>query len=175
MHDDKTQKERDFRKGSREGDEVERRTKLDNPLASQAASFRAMFGAGETLPMPPKKAGWHYCWLTTTNPSDSPSKRMRIGYQPVKVEELPGFEDLRVTSGEFAGCVSVKEMLLFKIPEDVYQAIMAELHWQAPLDEIERLKRNRILPERDSGGMPVIRDVSEDLYGDRPRRVRTFE
>ena len=43
------------------------------------------------LPKVPDIPGWHLCWLSTTNGYDSIDKRMRLGYVPVKAEELPGF------------------------------------------------------------------------------------
>ena len=48
------------------------------------------------LPKLPDIDGWHLCWLSTTNSYDSIDKRMRLGYVPVKADELPGYEDYRV-------------------------------------------------------------------------------
>jgi hypothetical protein len=47
------------------------------------------------LPKLPEMDGWHLCWLSTTNSYDSIDKRIRLGYVPVKSEELPGFENYR--------------------------------------------------------------------------------
>ena len=45
------------------------------------------------LPKLPSMDGWHLCWLSTTNSYDSIDKRMRLGYVPVKSDELPGYEE----------------------------------------------------------------------------------
>jgi hypothetical protein len=45
------------------------------------------------LPKLPNIDGWHLCWLSTTNSYDSIDKRIRLGYVPVKSDELPGYED----------------------------------------------------------------------------------
>ena len=106
----------------------------------------------EALPTPPKKDGWHYVWLSTTNQYDPIYKRMRMGYEAVKAEELPGYENYRVKSGEFEGLISVNEMVLFKIPSEYYQEIMEEYHHNMPLEEEERLKTNAQGSEVDSKG-----------------------
>lgn len=93
----------------------------------------------EILPTPPKIPGWHFCWLSTTNSSDPIYKRMQKGYQPVKTEEVPGFMEYKVVQGEFEGCVACNEMLLFKIPDEIYQEIMTYFHYEKPLEEEEML------------------------------------
>ena len=50
----------------------------------------------EALPTPPEIPGFHLCWLSTTNQYDPIHKRLRMGYTPVKAEELPGFENFKV-------------------------------------------------------------------------------
>jgi hypothetical protein len=68
------------------------------------------------LPSVPEMKGWHLCWLSTTNSYDSIDKRIRLGYSPVKAEELPGMDNNKVKAGEHAGFISCNEMLLYKIP-----------------------------------------------------------
>jgi hypothetical protein len=91
------------------------------------------------LPNPPAIPGWHFCWLSTTNQYDTISRRVRMGYVPVKSEELKGFDRLSVRGGEYEGCVSVNEMVLFKIEEELWQAYMTESHHTAPNAEQSRL------------------------------------
>ena len=55
------------------------------------------------LPKVPDIPGWHLCWLSTTNSYDSIDKRIRLGYVPVKADELPGFDNWRVKAGEDIG------------------------------------------------------------------------
>jgi hypothetical protein len=120
----------------------------------------------EALPRVPEMSGWHLCWLSTTNSYDPIHKRMRLGYVPVKVEELTGFDSMRMTSGEFAGCVSCNEMLLFKIPSETYQAIMAEFHHNMPLEEEDALRRqlDELEGSRDRTGKK-LGQISEDSDG----------
>jgi len=106
----------------------------------------------EALPTPPAVPGWHFVWLSTTNQYDPIYKRQRMGYESVKAEELPGYENYRVKSGEFEGLISVNEMILFKIPSDFYQEIMEEYHHNMPMEEEERLRSNAIGNESDSHG-----------------------
>lgn len=109
----------------------------------------------EALPTPTPVPGWHYCWLSTTNQYDPIYKRMRIGYEPVKADELPEFNHLRLKSGEYEGCVSVNEMVLFKLPQEIYQEMMEEYHHNMPLEEEERIRTNALPEGRDSHGRPL--------------------
>lgn len=84
--------------------------------------------------------GWHLCWLSTTNTYDSIDKRMRLGYKPVTADELPGYENFRVKAGENVGFISCNEMLLFKLPMDVYQAVMSQMHHTAPQEEAQKIE-----------------------------------
>ena len=106
----------------------------------------------DVLPTPPKQAGWHFCWLSTTNSSDPIYKRMQKGYVPVMVNELKGFSTNHVTEGEFEGVISCNEMLLFKIEEELYQDIMKYLHHELPMSEEELLKANAKPQGDDSEG-----------------------
>jgi hypothetical protein len=92
------------------------------------------------LPNAPDIPGWHVCWLSTTNSYDSIEKRIRLGYKPVMAEEVPGFENNRVKAGEHVGYVACNEMLLYKIPMDLYQEIMAHFHHDAPLEEANKIR-----------------------------------
>ena len=106
----------------------------------------------DVLPTPPKVPGWHFCWLSTTNSTDPIYRRIQKGYQPVKASEVPGFSQNKVTEGEFEGCVSCNEMLLFKIEEELYQDIMQYLHHELPQSEEEYLKANLKPVGEDSSG-----------------------
>jgi len=110
-------------------EDVARRERLD--------AFRDKW-QNSALPEIPAGAlpGMHLCWLSTTNTYDSIDKRMALGYEPVKAVELgKGFEGLgKMNSGKFEGCISCNEMVLFKLPEDVYQEVMRMLHLEDPLE-----------------------------------------
>lgn len=92
----------------------------------------------EALPNIPEIHGFHLCWLSTTSTHDPIHKRMRLGYTPVMVSDVKGgaeLEGYKMKSGQFEGCVSCNEMVLFKIPLEKFQMIMAEFHHNMPLAE----------------------------------------
>ena len=89
----------------------------------------------DALPDLPKIDGYHVCWLTTQNPRDPIHRRMQLGYEPIRPEEVPGMEYASLKTGEFAGLIGVNEMLAFKLPLSLYQKFMQEAHHNAPLSE----------------------------------------
>ncbi len=91
------------------------------------------------LPDLPPIPGYHVCWLTTTNPRDSITGRMRLGYEPVKEGDVPGWETISLKTGEYAGCIGVNEMIAFKLPMNLYEAYMREAHHNQPLSEERKL------------------------------------
>jgi hypothetical protein len=119
--------------------EVKARTDSDEDInkRERLEAFRDKW-ANNALPDIPENAipGFHLCWLSTTNNYDSIDKRMALGYEPVKAGELgKGFEALgKMSSGKFEGCVSCNEMVLFKLPEEIYQEVMRMMHLEDPLE-----------------------------------------
>jgi hypothetical protein len=93
----------------------------------------------DALPDLPDIPGFHVCWLTTTNPRDPIHRRMQLGYEPVKPEEVPGMEYASVKTGEWVGFIGVNEMLAFKLPQSLYERFMQEAHHDAPLREENKL------------------------------------
>lgn len=91
------------------------------------------------LPNLPQIPGYHVCWLTTTNPRDPIFGRVRLGYEPIKSEDVPGFEHATLKSGEWEGCIGVNEMVAFKIPLHLYEMYMTEVHHTAPQGEEEKI------------------------------------
>ena len=94
----------------------------------------------DQLPSLPDMPGWHPCWLTTTNPRDSIQGRLRLGYQLIRSEDVPGFETVTMKTGEYAGHIMVNEMIAARLPESLYQRFMKEAHYDAPLREETKLK-----------------------------------
>lgn len=101
--------------------------------------FRRQFFQS-SLPDLPRIKGYHVCWLTTTNPRDPIHGRMRLGYTPIKSHEVPGYDQLKLTSGEHQGCIGVNEMVAFKLPLHLYQAYMKEAHHDQPASEEQKLR-----------------------------------
>jgi len=120
----------------------------------------------DALPDLPEIPGYHLCWLTTTNPRDPIHRRMQLGYEPVKPEEIPGMEYASIKTGEWSGFIGVNEMLAFKLPMSLYQAFMKEAHHDAPLREENKLEEvaqmMREQAER-AGSKMVEGDGMEDL------------
>ena len=103
--------------------------------------------------------GFHLCWLSTTNNYDSIDKRVALGYEPVKVSELgKGFEGLgKMSSGKFEGCVSCNEMVLFKLPEEIYQEVMRMMHLEDPLDHQRNITAQvRQSAQEGKGGRSIL-------------------
>lgn len=99
------------------------------------------------LPDLPPIPGYRTIWLTTTNPNDPIHRRMMLGYEPVKAEDIPGWDHVSVKTGEWAGCIGVNEMIAFKLPERLWHAFMRENHHDAPnregakvTDQLDSLK-----------------------------------
>lgn len=124
----------------------------DASLASKIAALRAGW-SDNILPDIDGDPAYHYCWLSTTNQSDPIYRRLRIGYELVKHDELKYLgEQNRVQSGEFAGCVSINELILAKIPLELYQEIMFINHHEKPMQEEDLLRANMDSDEEDSNG-----------------------
>lgn len=143
----------DGRESRSESDEE--RTQKDGTVFSapeRISNFRDEW-AQNALPQPPEISGYHLCWLSTTNSYDPIHKRMRMGYEPVKAEEVKGFDTYKMKSGEFEGFVACNEMLLFKVKKELYQEMMAYFHHERPLSDEQMLRNNEAL--QDKQGRPV--------------------
>jgi hypothetical protein len=130
------------------------------------------------LPKLPEMDGWHFCWLSTTNSYDSIDKRIRLGYVPVKSEELPDYDEYRVKSGEHVGYISCNEMLLFKLPMSVYQEVMLYHHHEKPREEADkiRVQVEQLQGQRDSNGRSLVNVEGEGIgsFDQQPNKVPVF-
>jgi hypothetical protein len=126
------------------------------------------------LPKLPELPGWHLCWLSTTNAYDSIDKRIRLGYVPVKEDEFPNFDNYRVKAGEHVGFIACNEMILHKIPMELYQDIMLQMHHEAPMEEADKIKVQveQLQGNRDSSGKSLGM-VEGEGYGRFDQSVRT--
>jgi len=126
------------------------------------------------LPKVPEIPGWHLCWLSTTNGYDSIDKRMRLGYVPVKADEFPGFDNYRVKAGEDVGFIACNEMRLYKLPMDVYQEVMTQMHHDAPNEESDKVQVQveQLQGNRDSSGRS-LGSVEGEGFGNLNRNVQT--
>lgn len=138
MNDERLKKTADV---SRQSRAVADRPVTENRAISdddRVEMFRSQFFQ-DALPDLPKIPGYHTCWLTTTNPRDSIQMRIRLGYEPIKPEDVPGWEYVTIKTGEWSGFIGVNEMLAFKLPMSLYHRYMNEAHHDAPAREDEKL------------------------------------
>ena len=130
-------------------------------LAMTSAERRKMIAQDwvtEVLPTPPDIPGQHLFWASTTNSTDPIYRRLRMGYVPVKVEEVKGMELYKATGGDFDGCVQCNEMLLLKIPNEVYQDIMTVFHHEKPREAEESIKEQMMRNQQyDSEGNELVK------------------
>ena len=127
--------------------------------ADRLEMFR-MKNFNDALPDLPAIPGFHVCWLTTANPRDPIQQRVRLGYVPVKPEEVPGAEYATIKTGEYAGLVGVNEMVAFKLPLRLYEMYMQEAHHEAPRREEEQLTAaaDRLRATAEQAGAALIED-----------------
>lgn len=134
------------------------------------------------LPGVPKIKGYHTIWLSMTNQYDTIARRLRLGYTAVKPEELPQqeFTSLTVRDGAYAGCIGVNEMLLYKIPEELYQKMMQVLHHDLPQEEEEKLRQNinQLKDGTLSNGHSLVREIgdgTDELLKRPSQKARAFQ
>lgn len=158
------------------------RESADQKLPSAQERLRAWSEewTQSALPKLPELDGWHLCWLSTSNSYDSIDKRMRLGYVPVKADEFPGYEQYRVKAGEHVGFISCNEMLLFKLPMDIFQEAMRHMHFDLPNSEEEKMRMNMEQLQgaqgRDSSGKRLLHSEGEGMgsFGNKPHRAPVF-
>ncbi len=113
--------------------------------------FRAQL-FNDALPDLPDMPGYHVCWLTTTNPRDPIHRRIQLGYEPIKADEVPGMEFASIKQGEWSGLIGVNEMIAFKLPLGLYQRFMQEAHHDAPLREENKLAETAEIMRQQAEG-----------------------
>lgn len=136
--------------------------------------FRQQFFQS-ALPDLPKIPGYHTCWLTTSNPRDSIHMRMRLGYEPIRPEDIPGWDYVTVKAGEYAGFIGVNEMLAFKLPIELYEAFMKEAHHDAPNREEEKLTDTADFMEQQARASGSRIDMGDGMAELRDKREAQFE
>lgn len=174
---------------SREREEPESRQSAEaqsDPVRSEAlppssediANLLREDAMNNALPKPPALPGWHLCWLSTTNTYTPIQQYLRLGYVPVSRHEMPEWQWLKHNSAEHAdGDIACNEMVLYKVPEGVYQQIMRVMHHDRPNSESERLKRN--IDEmkhgseyRDSEGNSLVKEEGDGFAAVMPTPSR---
>lgn len=93
------------------------------------------------LPNLPIREGWHRCWVSTNNPTDTPARRIALGYRIITLDELkaqgvvwsPEAKSVK-DGGDLDGAVRWREMIGMECTEDDYQDYMREFHHDLPRD-----------------------------------------
>lgn len=115
-------------------------TRLENMDPVRRSMRRDQFLVN-ILPNPPEIKGFHTIWLSTTNTTDTIANRMNLGYVPVKPAEVPDWDHMEVKSGDWHGMIGCREMILFKLPLQLYEDYMKELYHDAPLEEENKIEQ----------------------------------
>lgn len=140
---------------------VDNRTVTENRVISddeRLEMYRSQFYQ-HALPDLPEIPGYHTCWLTTTNPRDSIHNRMRLGYEPIRPHDVPGYEFYTMKTGEWSGFIGVNEMLAFKLPLSLYERYMDEAHSRLPHEE--QAKITSLIDELNDQAQRVGGGISE--------------
>jgi len=127
-----------------ESRETDRPTRL-SATDTRGLSFEERMSAfrGEmysnVLPTLPKIDGHHVCWVSTTSQNDTVQRRESQGYVRISPAEVPGFEHVTVTSGPYAGCITLNEMIAMKIPLRLYYGYMQIAHAERPMEHQNKM------------------------------------
>lgn len=110
------------------------------------------------LPKPPRIPGWHTCWLSTTNTQDSLERRFSLGYELVSPDELPGwaFPTQKSSQAVSRDRIIVNEMVLGKLPEELYYAYLKRSHHTRPLEQEASISADNVISKmKDGRGRPI--------------------
>lgn len=163
-----TQNQRDARLSSRDRSQTEERALQDRAATEDrvmtdqerldALRFQTF---NKSLPDLPQIPGWHPIWLTTMNPRDSIQTRIRMGYEPITIEDVPHWENYSIKTGDYQGLFGVNEMLAFKLPDRLYKMYMKENHHDAPNREEEKLNATLLAIKEQAERSRARVDVEE--------------
>lgn len=115
------------------------------------------------LPDLPAMPGYHVCWLTTSNPRDSIAWRLRVGYELIRAEEIPGWDGAQMKTGEYSGVVGINEMVAARIPLSRYNRYMREVHHAMPLEQEQKLKTQTDLLKENANRMGARVDEGDGM------------
>lgn len=109
------------------------------------------------LPKPPRIPGWHTCWLSTTNTQDSLERRYALGYVLVHPDECPGWSyPTQKSSAVSRDRITINEMVLGKLPEELYVAYLKRSHHTRPLEQEESISAESVISKmKDGRGKPI--------------------
>jgi hypothetical protein len=83
-------------------------------------------------------------------------------------DEFPGFDNYRVKAGEQTGFIACNEMILYKLPMEIYQEAMLQMHHELPMDEADKVRLQVEQLQgggRDSNGKSLV-NVEGEGFGE---------
>ena len=169
--DERLRKETGAERRSRE---IEDRPVTENRELSddeRLEMFRATL-FNEALPDLPKIPGYHLCWLTTTNSRDPIYRRLQLGYQLLRSEDVGGMDYATQKTGEYIGIVGVNEMVAAKLPDSLYQRYMREAHHDAPARQESAIASSADHLQEQAGrdnGTLIVDEGTRELGRNTPR------
>lgn len=136
------------------------------------------------LPNLPAREGFHRCWVSTSHPTDTPARRLALGFTILKLDQLvaegagwaPEASSVK-DSGTLDGAVRWREMIGMECPEEYYQDYMREFHHDMPRDMARDIYEPLAeLRERaqDQGGRMHVGDGFKEMQKFR-RAPKQFE
>lgn len=132
--------------GSIRADRSDRNTTEDREVTDvvRGSERRAVLRDTNTLlPPPPAVNGFHSFWATTTNPKDTVESRQRLGYTYITRAEAPGFELSSLKdSGGTSDRIMINEMVAMKLPLELWQEDMIDIHHTMPNEQVYNLKNS---------------------------------
>jgi len=67
---------------------------------------------------------------------------LRMGYELIQADEMPGFEYAKQVSGDYPGCILLNEMVAAKIRIELYADYMRIAHHEEPLAQASSINRD---------------------------------
>ena len=128
--------------------DFETRTMVERPKVWQPAS---------NLPEPDKQPGYSYRWVRVSSLGNADpnniSKKLREGWEPVRIEEQPQFRMLVDQDSRFKDNIEVAGLLLCKVPDEFMEQRRAYYanQTQAQTDSVD----NNFMRESDAR-MPLF-------------------
>ncbi len=130
----------DAARGGRPMTHEEWDTAADRTDPEKRARMREIF-RDSVLPNLPHREGFHRCWVSTTHNSDTPQRRLRLGYWFYKLDMAKSedwhADEFAVTDAQsiYHGMIMWREMVAMEIRYEDYVMIMRELHHDQPMDQ----------------------------------------
>lgn len=135
------------------------------------ARIREIF-RDSVLPNLPKKDGYHRCWVSTTHNTDTPQRRLRLGYWFYKLDDARNeqwhADEFAVNDAQsvYNGCIMWREMVAMEIRYEDYCMIMRELHHDEPMAQARSIYESLDAAGeqvRDRGGRTTMAPGMETL------------